>query len=291
MFDDFFKGVVAGRSENPYVLSGLPDLKYQLLMTEEFALSTFPRLKFLEKEPQAAGIFRDGDGNLASFSRTLEIPCSVKESERKYLWKDGQSFFEQPFYIWVSPMSLARADYYPAAGDLFMWRDTWRQVTAIKIDPSDYFGNTGFPLYIKIESSLWVPELGMDGMVPCSPETRPVQLGLWSIILPVTDVAADRITPTHLTGVTPPLPDAPFGTCCDEDRLDALTTAVDAEEQQRALTDDQIEAYAAQVDASKQDMITISLTPPPNPQQGDEWLNLTNGRRFAFYQTSWVESF
>ena len=187
-FTEFFDGIVAGRAELPPALSGLKDLRFQLSINEEHARATCPRVEFTEKEPQAPGIFRDGDGNPATFSRRIELSCTVKEEARKFFFKDGQSFFEQPFTIWIATLVLAKADYLPAAGDVFRWRDTWRQVTAVKVDPSDYFGATGFPLYFRIESAMWVPELGMDGVLPCSPRDGAVVVSsIGNRMLPIAD--------------------------------------------------------------------------------------------------------
>lgn len=207
-FDEFFEGMIRG---DQFAVSGLEDLRFHLLMTEEYQDACSPKLKFLEKEPTAPGIFRDGDGNPTTYTRKFEIPCSVKESERKFIWRDGQSSYEQPFSLWVSPLTLARLDYYPSAGDLFKWRDTWRQITATKIDPSDYFGTTGFPLYIHINSALWTPEVGLDGTISCGPEGVSVVLGRGpSRLMPVSDTASTVVSPSALVA-----PAAPEVSGCD----------------------------------------------------------------------------
>lgn len=205
VFTDFFHGLVAGRSEYPPALSGLADLGFQLSISEEFAASLYPRLDFLERELQSPGIFRDGNGEPAAYSRSLDMPCRVEEEARKFIWKDGKSFFEQPFTLWVCALSLARVDYYPTAGDIFRWRDTWRQVTVVKVDPSDYFGATGFPLFFRIESSLWVPEFGTDGSISCSPVDGGVVVTGVSrpLVYPVTDEADDDTVARVSTEVAP----------------------------------------------------------------------------------------
>lgn len=131
---------------------------------------TQPRIEYHERDPSSdPGIYRDGNGQPVGYGRSILIPTRILEQDRQFTWKNGQASFEQKFEAFVSPVALYRADYYPIAGDIFKWRDTWRQITVVKVAPADYFQNTGFPLYLTIESSLWVPELGLDGVLPCGP--------------------------------------------------------------------------------------------------------------------------
>lgn len=166
-FADFFNGAVGSE---PFVLSGLSEVRQTLLMTEEWMQGTQSKLNFHEKDLLDPGIYRDGNG-LTGYGRVVSLPIRVVEQERQFIWKNGQAAFEQKFEAFVSPVSLHRTDYFPAAGDVFKWRDTWRQINAVKVNPTDYFQNTGFPLYIMIESSPWVPELGLGGTLPCGPLT------------------------------------------------------------------------------------------------------------------------
>lgn len=156
-----------GSSE--FAIGGMADLGQTLAQGHEFLSATCPRIEFLEKQPSLPGVYRDNDGKPSKFQRQIELPIYVKESERTFNWKGGKQAFEQPAKFYASPISLRQTDYIPSSGDVFRWRDTWRQITTTKVDPSDYFQNTGFPLYILLESSLWVPEFRLNGMVADSP--------------------------------------------------------------------------------------------------------------------------
>lgn len=169
-FAEFFNGKVGCE---PFALSGLGEVRQNLLMTEEWMDTTQPKLDYHERSPAEPGIYRDGNGEPTGYGRKLSLPTKVLEQERQFTWKNGQAFHEQKFEAFVSTVSLHRADYYPTAGDIFKWRDVWRQITVVKVAPADYFLNTGFPIYLTIESSLWVPELGLDGILPCGPLGRP----------------------------------------------------------------------------------------------------------------------
>ena len=193
-FSDFFDEKIFG--SEPFAISGMSDIRMNLLMTEEYMDAMMPKVRFLEKDPVAPGIYRDGNGNPSKVNRELLLPLSLKESQRKFSWKESQQSVTQDLDAFVSPVSLYRANYYPAAGDLFLWRDLWRQVTVIKINPSDYFQNTGFPLYLHIESSLWVPEFSLDGNISCGP--RILSNVEVNKLMPISDTedGAGPITPS-----------------------------------------------------------------------------------------------
>ena len=193
-FADIISEAVHGNTA--FALGGIGDLKETLLMSEEWMDAMMPKIKFLEKEQVAPGIYRDGNGKPANVTREILLPINLKEQPRQFSWKDGQQSFTQELDAFVSPVSLYRANYYPSPGDVFQWRDTWRQVTIVKVDPSDYFQNTGFPVYIKIESSLWVPEFNLNGTIPCGPQSAvaPKVMGR-SNLMPVSDVEEGQEEP------------------------------------------------------------------------------------------------
>lgn len=141
-------------ADSAFNVSGVADLRQALLVTEEYYANL---AKLNVKEVDQTQVFdklwleRTGQ---RSYSRSLKMPIFARQDRPSRKRAEAGETTEKPTTFHFSTIILYRENYYPAVGDLIYFRDAMFELTNVYLDPTDYFQQTAFPLYVRAESRI-----------------------------------------------------------------------------------------------------------------------------------------
>ncbi len=143
------------KSSDPFVVSGLYDLRSALCVVDELYRNHVK----LEWRPL---VTEDGTYNKVwgetngqkTFSPPVILPTHIRQQQREFKRGGTGETVTQPATMTLPITELWRKAYLPKVGDQVRYRSTNYQVLAAYVNPEHYWQNTGFPLY-------WTCDMGI----------------------------------------------------------------------------------------------------------------------------------